>query len=731
MAEAATAPSFGVELKDAFKSVNSWVANGINWLDDIQQFYRDRSAIEKEYSAKLNSLAKKYHEKKAKKSCSLSVGDTPAMTPGSLENASLTTWTTQLTTVESRAAQHDRYSSELITQLADPLKVLGTRFEDLRKRHAEYAGKLEIERDSVFGDLRKVKSKYDASCLEVESKRKKAESSFDYSKVKSQNAYQQQILEMHNSKNSYLIAISVTNAQKQKYYHEYVPELLDSLQDLSESRTLKLNEIWLLATQIENAMLERSRELINNLAQEIPRNQPRLDSTMFIKHNIIPWQEPPDKTFEPSPIWHDDDLMVVDDVATVFLRNVLAKSKAQLGDLRREVDKKRQEVNSTKRIKEQVREGRDKRDEVELVRSIFAQQEELHVVDRKRLTAEIETSTITTAVGDVTLGARSHNFKSQTFKIPTNCDLCGERIWGLSAKGFDCRDCGYTCHSKCEMKVPAECPGEQSKEQKKKLKTERQEAANSLSVNFSRPSTDVPTEKSRNSRTNTMNSQNSSYAVSLHRSMSGTKPPPEDQTSERTSPTRTMSSVSKVLQKNRVLAAPPPSMYTSELTRTSTLNNGHRSLRSSEQKGKMLYPYDANGEGEVTVVEGDEVEILEADDAGWINVRTPSGECGLVPTAYVEIFMPRPAVPNLGMSPTSQKKQGPAVAPKRGAKKLKFVEALYAYTAQSDAELSMIEGERFVLVKGDPGDGWTEVEKGGKIGNVPANYLRNITDGKT
>ena len=34
---------------------------------------------------KLGALAKKYHEKKAKKSGSLSVGDTPTLTPGSLE----------------------------------------------------------------------------------------------------------------------------------------------------------------------------------------------------------------------------------------------------------------------------------------------------------------------------------------------------------------------------------------------------------------------------------------------------------------------------------------------------------------------------------------------------------------------------------------------------------------------------------------------------------------------
>ena len=38
-------------------------------------------------------------------------------------------------------------------------------------------------------------------------------------------------------------------------------------------------------------------------------------------------------------------------------------------------------------------------------------------------------------------------------------DLCGDKIWGLSAKGSTCTDCGFSCHSKCEMKVPAKCPG--------------------------------------------------------------------------------------------------------------------------------------------------------------------------------------------------------------------------------------------------------------------------------
>ncbi|TGO51157.1 hypothetical protein BCON_0167g00090 [Botryotinia convoluta] len=733
MAEVDIAPQFGLELKDGFKSANAWVTNGINWIgSDIEGFYRERSVIEKEYSAKLAALAKKYYEKKTKKSSSLSVGDTPVMTPGSLESASLTTWTTQLTTLESRAAEHDHFGGELITQVAEPLKVLGGRYDEIRKRHVEYADKLEKERDATYADLRKMKGKYDAACQEVENKRKKAESSFDYSKTKAQNAYQQQILEMHNVKNSYLIAINVTNKQKEKYYHEYIPDLLDSLQDLYESRTIKLNAIWSLAAQLEKGMLERSTEFVNHVLVEIPRNQPSLDCMMFVRHNVGTWQEPPDKPFEPSPVWHDDDAMMVGETAKVFLRNVLSKSKNQLGDLRREVDLKRREVESTKRVKQQIREGKDKRDEVEVVRAIFALQEELHQVDHKRLTAEVETSTITEAVGDVTLGSKSHNFKSQTFKIPTNCDLCGERIWGLSAKGFDCRDCGYTCHSKCEMKVPAECPGEQTKDEKKKLKAERQEAANAVKA----PGTslaDSVAELPTMSRSNTMNSLSSGYAASAHRSISAKSPteePPPDAAVDRR---RSISSSLKpggLLKKNRVVA-PPPTAYVSELPGSSVADGS----ASKEPRGRMLYAYDANGGEEVTVSEGEEIAILEPDDGGWTKIKHGSKE-GLVPTAYLEVLPPssppnptnRPIsiISTSGSSISTGKKQGPVVAPKRGAKKLKYVEALYEYTARTDAEHNMVEGERFVLIKDDPGDGWMEVEKGGHIKSVPANYVQIV-----
>lgn len=127
---------------------------------------------------------------------------------------------------------------------------------------------------------------------------------------------------------------------------------------------------------------------------------------------------------------------------------------------------------------------------------------------------------------------------------------------------------------------------------------------------------------------------------------------------------------------------------------------------------------------------------MSPDGSGWTAVRLGSHNTGLVPTSYLEM-LPYPSLPERPVSSYSSssaslagsipsKKKGPAVAPKRGAKKLKYVEALYDYEARSDVEWSMSEGERFVLINKDGGDGWADVEKGGITKSVPANYIQEV-----
>lgn len=383
---------------------------------------------------------------------------------------------------------------------------------------------------------------------------------------------------------------------------------------MNETRVEKLNSFWLLAVQLEKNALTQSTELMTHLATEIPRNNPKFDSLMFLQHNASQSQEPPNLVFEPSPVWHDDAEMITDENAKVFLRNTLTKSKSLARDLKGEVEKQRKEVENAKRVRENIRQGKDKRDHVDVVKAIFGLQEKLHETERRRVAAEVETLTILAVVGDLSLGAKNHNFRSQTFKIPTNCDLCGERIWGLSAKGFDCIDCGYTCHSKCQMKVPAECPGEQTKEEKKKLKSERQEHAQATpSAPEASPSNGASADMPALSRRDTMNSLSSGYAHSARRSVSGSisssKPSGEDPAESAVSAVSAPKPATSTATKRNRILAPPPAQYMSGPPPVAT----DTKPKPSEPKGKMMYPYQANGEGELNVDEGQEIVILEPD----------------------------------------------------------------------------------------------------------------------
>jgi len=299
---------------------------------------------------------------------------------------------------------------------------------------------------------------------------------------------------------------------------------------------------------------------------------------------------------------YDDDTMSTNGPSKVFLQNILGKSKGALSSLRGEVDNRRREVEAGKQVKQNVRQGKDKRDDIDVSRSVFIALENFHDTERRKITAEVEVSTILQAVGDVTLGAVNHAFEAKTFKIPTNCDLCAERIWGLSAKGFACQSCGYTCHSKCQLKVPADCPGELDKETRRGMKATRLAQAHTVqpieeNVPSGRPMSTSPPRLTRTETMGSMNTLSSGYAASAQRSVSGMSVPTvEDPDVNKALPTRSTTSA-----RPRIVAPPPDSWA-----------NGS-TPKSSEKRGKMTYAYQQNAAGEISVAEGKEVVIVEAD----------------------------------------------------------------------------------------------------------------------
>lgn len=76
---------------------------------------------------------------------------------------------------------------------------------------------------------------------------------------------------------------------------------------------------------------------------------------MFLRHNTGGWNEPKDFDFEPSPLWHDTDDIVTDELATVFLRNLLGKSRRGLEVAKGVVESKQKEVQGLQKMRDQFK----------------------------------------------------------------------------------------------------------------------------------------------------------------------------------------------------------------------------------------------------------------------------------------------------------------------------------------------------------------------------------------
>lgn len=52
---------------------------------------------------------------------------------------------------------------------------------------------------------------------------------------------------------------------------------------------------------------------------------------------------------------------------------------------------------------------------------------------------------------------KHHNFKVHTFKGLNWCEFCANFLWGFTAQGVKCEDCGFCAHYKCSEMVPPKC----------------------------------------------------------------------------------------------------------------------------------------------------------------------------------------------------------------------------------------------------------------------------------
>ncbi|KAI9242515.1 MAG: hypothetical protein BYD32DRAFT_362651, partial [Podila humilis] len=406
---------------DQVPVINQHLVNGISFLNEFRDFCKERANIERDYAHRIEGLVRKYQHKKEKKT---TMTPTTGVPPSPLEpdfdpslsdgTTTLRAWTSILNDTEALSRDRQMYSEALITRVYDPLKGLATKKDDARKK----------ERD-------KAKTRYDASCDEVESSKQKQERAYDEkNQEKLRKTYFQDILDMNNNKNSYILALQVLNTHRKKYYEQDLPELSNNMQALDESRIEGLKGIWENYIGLESKLTADMGAHLDSMVQAVRAVDASVDSA---------------------------EELVIDDNAQVFLSNKLMKLRRKQAQATVDINSRLKDMEGLQNLKEAYTGNNSMGDPEEVQENILETSRAITVLQTMRALYEAEINTIVQNMGETGVQNQPHDFKAASFTIPTSCDYCQSTIWGIAKQGFTCRDCGYNCHSKCEMKVPPNC----------------------------------------------------------------------------------------------------------------------------------------------------------------------------------------------------------------------------------------------------------------------------------
>ncbi|KAI0357415.1 hypothetical protein OH77DRAFT_1450808 [Trametes cingulata] len=583
--------TYGQHLPDQVEKISALSDAQLELLVDVRDLHKERVALEREYATKLQLLAKKAAEKKAKKMPALVVGCEPtkAWDESTLTKSTLNKAYTQLIAAISDSSQdHNNLADALTTQVIEPLRVAERKHDEVKRKEMQYYQKLLSERDRVYADRVRNKQKYDEECEEVESYRQKQERSTDDRHAeRAARQYEQQQVDMLNSKNAYLISISVANKVKDKFYADDLPALENEFQDLQSRLLTGFVRILKDAQDIQLKHLDAVRSHLTDTQTALDAVNPQADQDLFIDYNVAPFAAPADWTFEPSSVHYDHGDMSLEPAPKVYLQNRLSRCRAKLQELEPVLSSKRKEAEQLSKVVSAYSTDSSLGNVDEVLDNYLDARHELTFYATSGTVLSTESETISSALnGDE--GAQSpHSFKSSSFSIPTTCAYCKSSIWGLSKQGKTCRACGISVHSKCELKLPADCTG------------------------------------------------------TRHGSRGHA-------TSDSVSPISSISRSSSVMTRGDAAgssgqATPTPSSF----ARTS------HTAEDSGPTARVLFDFSPTSPFELAVSAESIVHVLEEDDgSGWVKVADDSGAKGLVPASYIEFMSANPA-PNSSTSSLS------------------------------------------------------------------------------
>ncbi|KAL7411044.1 hypothetical protein BDY24DRAFT_146356 [Mrakia frigida] len=451
--------SYGAALPDQAKPLLDHIQSFLTFYSDVDKFVSERAQLEREYGTKLQALSRKMGERKIKRGDSIWVGEAVGKGGGVGGRSTFNeTMLALLTASESTASSHINLADKLTSSVSDALKEKEIRKEKIRTRYYSYYEDLISQRDAYFQD----RAKYQDCCTDLETarlKHEKAVASGDRHSDRAEKAFKDARSAVGEAKNALIVLTHVANRLKEKFYRNDLPDFEDKLQDLHLSSLSTLHTLLSVSQTLTSTHLSTLTSVNNASLESLKTVDLEKDLDLYIEFNtrVGLWKEPEGFVWEPAVGFYEEGEISLEEGPKTVMQNKLARTNVKVAQLAPVLDIKSAELKQLEVLVSKYAQDPLLGDPDKIMESLLGPLTEVATMSNQVTAGTVVIETLVEALGDDQGSLQPHDFKSSAFTIPTQCHFCKSSIWGLSKQGKTCRGCAITVHAKCELKVPSNC----------------------------------------------------------------------------------------------------------------------------------------------------------------------------------------------------------------------------------------------------------------------------------
>lgn len=281
--------SWSNELWDQFDTISSHTAKGIEFLDKLGHFVKDRCVIETDYATKLRKLAKSYDLKKK--------DDEKEFTYCKAFNQIMKELT-------DMAGQHEVIAENLSSQIVREVQTICKDLREERKRHLSEGVKYQSLLTTSLNQLDKSKKGYDKAFKESEKAKenyRKADDDLDLSRAELEKAKTASLTKerlCENSKTDYAKQLQVANQAQREHYGQFMPKVFQQLQDMEHRRIECTKNLMKLSAIVQKNVMPIINKCLDGVVDTANTIDSAKDAQVVIDRFKSGMQPPDDIPFE-------------------------------------------------------------------------------------------------------------------------------------------------------------------------------------------------------------------------------------------------------------------------------------------------------------------------------------------------------------------------------------------------------------------------------------------------